>query len=384
MLADLIGTAYAAALEPEGWSRVLEGLADAVRADTTALIFADQITGKGWMVAARADPAAPLIYFDYFASRNPIRPKRNKALDLWRDPDKWRRTVLTDEHALAKPELMRSEYYGDFMRPYGMHSLLMAGLAVEGTRFASLSFMRPRRRDQFGSAEMALLARLQPHLIGAFELGLKFRHLRRMGDGAAEFLDRSPDAVFLVDGAGRVFHLNRAAEVLVAENRGLAIRAGILCAMAPRESGALRDAISAAGDREAELHSGSVLSLLRPGARALPVMISPMRSDRFAIFSPEPLVLVCASDPDSGAQIPADRLKQLFGLTRAEAKIAIELSMGHDAKTIAERQSLSIHTVRVHIARILAKTETSRQADLVRLLARVCNAWMDFPAPRQN
>jgi len=70
-------------------------------------------------------------------------------------------------------------------------------------------------------------------------------------------------------------------------------------------------------------------------------------------------------------------LRQLYGLTPAESKIAVELLSGTEPKRIAERHSLSIHTVRVHIARILAKTETSRQADLVRLLAHVCGMSFD-------
>ena len=102
------------------------------------------------------------------------------------------------------------------------------------------------------------------------------------------------------------------------------------------------------------------------------------------MFSGEPLVLVCATDPDCGVPVSADRLKKLYGLTPAEAKVMIELSLGHDAKAIAEKLSLNIHTVRVHVARIVAKTETSRQVDLIRLLARVCDVWIDFPEPRQN
>lgn len=276
---------------------------------------------------------------------------------------------------------MRSEYYGDFLRPYGMHSVLMAGLALEGTRFASLSLMRPATRDQFGSAEMALVAHLQPHLIRAFELGLRFRDLDRTNACITEFLDRSRHAVFLTDGAGRVCYVNRVAQTLVAANGGLAIRSGILCATQADENARLQRAIATAGVPEADHCSGAAWSLARPHGRALPLMVSPMRSERVAPYSSTPLVLVCTSDPDSVAPVPADRLRQLYGLTPAEARIAVELSLGYDPKRIAERLSLSIHTVRVHVARIFAKTETSRQADLVRLLERVCGVWTNFREP---
>jgi DNA-binding CsgD family transcriptional regulator len=69
-------------------------------------------------------------------------------------------------------------------------------------------------------------------------------------------------------------------------------------------------------------------------------------------------------------QLLADRLVALFGLTPTEAAIAVELSAGLSTDEIAPRLQIAVGTVRWHLKRILAKTGSSRQAELVALLLR--------------
>ena len=376
---ELVGSIYDAALEPRRWTNVLEEISAALGAQSAALHSQDQVTGKGWGITSNIDPAAPPLYFGYFATRNVIRRRRNECLELDGSSQAWRRRVIHDEHLLPKGELVHSEYYADFLKRFDLHSLLMMGLAIEERRFASLNFYRPARREQFGQSEIDLATKLQPHFIRSFELSLKLSDLQRIAGGFADFFDRSPNAVFLVDGAGHVHHLNRAAEALVAAGTGLKISSGVLVASGGRDSGKFRDAIADAAAAEARAATSFALS--RPDRRSLAVTVCNVRRDRLAGFAGDPLVMVCVSDPESGLPMPAERLQQLYGLTPAEAKVAIELSLGCEPKLIAERLSLTVNTVRFQIARIFAKTQTSRQAELVRLLGQVCGTCLDWSEP---
>ena len=87
-----------------------------------------------------------------------------------------------------------------------------------------------------------------------------------------------------------------------------------------------------------------------------------------------PQALVCITDPRVGVGLQQSQLACLFGLTQAEAVLAGELLAGFDLREIAERSGRSFNTVRTHLARLLAKTDTRRQSDLVRLLARLPQA----------
>ena len=81
------------------------------------------------------------------------------------------------------------------------------------------------------------------------------------------------------------------------------------------------------------------------------------------------MVLVSIIDPEAPSMVPVERLMDLFRLTQSEARVARELLGGHDVAEIARRTRSSVNTVRTHLARLMAKTETHRQSELVRVLA---------------
>jgi len=76
-------------------------------------------------------------------------------------------------------------------------------------------------------------------------------------------------------------------------------------------------------------------------------------------------------DPEDCPTVSYALLQQVFGLTRGEARLANQLLCGLSLQAIAERDGLSVATVRSHTKAVLAKTRTHRQAQLVGLLARL-------------
>ena len=64
-------------------------------------------------------------------------------------------------------------------------------------------------------------------------------------------------------------------------------------------------------------------------------------------------------------------LQKIFGLTPAEARLAVELASGKTPDEIADDIQVAVGTVRKQLASVFAKTDTHRQAELVALLARV-------------
>lgn len=68
--------------------------------------------------------------------------------------------------------------------------------------------------------------------------------------------------------------------------------------------------------------------------------------------------------------MPAEALAELYGLTLAESRVLEHIGQGETPQEAAERLGISLTTVKTHLQRIFAKTETTRQADLVRLVTR--------------
>src|SRR5690606_37813238 len=73
-----------------------------------------------------------------------------------------------------------------------------------------------------------------------------------------------------------------------------------------------------------------------------------------------------------------DNLGHRFGLTRAEAILALEICKGDGREAAAQRCGISVSTAHTHLNRIFSKTGTRRQAELVHLLLTShCRAQVD-------
>ena len=74
------------------------------------------------------------------------------------------------------------------------------------------------------------------------------------------------------------------------------------------------------------------------------------------------------TDPGLDNRPAAEALRDAFGLTPAEARLAIALAQGVRLADHAESVGISLNTVKTLLSRVFRKTETARQAELVRLL----------------
>ena len=114
--------------------------------------------------------------------------------------------------------------------------------------------------------------------------------------------------------------------------------------------------------------AGGALSVPRPPPRQpLALLIAPLPlHDRF--FGVRAAAVVFVSDPERDARAPVDVLRTLYGLTRAEARLAVVLAAGRTPQAAAAELGVSPHTVRSQLKSVLQKTDTRRQSDLMRLL----------------
>ena len=83
------------------------------------------------------------------------------------------------------------------------------------------------------------------------------------------------------------------------------------------------------------------------------------------------MALVMIIDPDDAPEPAAEVLQRVYRLTDTEAKVALCAMHGLDPKQMADELSISLTTVRTHLQHVYDKTDTHRQAALVRLLSAV-------------
>jgi DNA-binding CsgD family transcriptional regulator len=64
-------------------------------------------------------------------------------------------------------------------------------------------------------------------------------------------------------------------------------------------------------------------------------------------------------DPEEKKQTAAHLLRRAFGLTAAEANIALSISMGEDLRRAADVNRIAYETARVHLKAIFVKTQNA-------------------------
>ncbi len=190
-------------------------------------------------------------------------------------------------------------------------------------------------------------------------------------DGVADdVLHRLPHAVILVDERGRVVRMNQRASDIVAQGDGLQIQHDVLRGVRPTDTAALHRLIGEAvqsgpGNDSA---AGRGLRLERPSHRwPLTALVTPLRPQHSS-SNGHAVAAVFVSDPEHPPPIDGGMLRQWFGLTPAEARLAVVLAQGHSLAEALECLGVGVNTVRTQLKSIFGKTGTRRQAELVWLL----------------
>ena len=181
-------------------------------------------------------------------------------------------------------------------------------------------------------------------------------------------LDRAQFGVIITSHARPPAFVNAYARRVLEQRDGLTSVAGGLEVLRSSDTRLLRDAVDKACRRQLT----SCVTLMLPRATD---------SRAFAVHVPAPsqggasaqLATVFVCDPGYEPVIAEASLTRMYGLTRAEAALAALLLKGKTIDEVAEALFISIHTARTHLKRILLKTDTGRQAELLRLLL-ACSA----------
>jgi DNA-binding CsgD family transcriptional regulator len=177
----------------------------------------------------------------------------------------------------------------------------------------------------------------------------------------AHLVDRMQCGVIVTSVHAELLFLNTYAKQLVQDGRGLRIRADRLEAVTVRDTKMLRDAVEVCA--QADSLPCISFEVSRQGdITPLIVQVAPQPRTSTSV----PAATVIVTDPDLPVAVNEGSLRRLFGLTRAESALVSFLLQGKTVEQAAGALFVSIHTVRTHLKRILLKTATGRQSELLR------------------
>jgi DNA-binding CsgD family transcriptional regulator len=182
-------------------------------------------------------------------------------------------------------------------------------------------------------------------------------------------LNALTNAIVLVTQDLQVVFLNAAAERLVERCREVNVSGGKLRAANCADALELEQLTKKAtgGDGKGPL-GGAVMLRRWRGRQPLQIMAAPVPTESQTMAGIVPVAMLVIHDPGCGTSVPQDTIAALFGLTPSEARLLLALSEGQTLTQYANESHVTQNTARTHLKSIFAKTKTSKQSDLVRLM----------------
>lgn len=359
---ELIGLIYDSVSDESKWPIFLQEFARAANCERASLA----------LFGSSAAEHAVICWYGWSDEDVRLHTERYMAADPWAEPatrlEEGR--IATSDELCPPEEFEASAVYREFYKPrktrYGFGGIFLRS----GGRISAITAARSAERGPCGEREKDLLRSLIPHLRRAALLHGQLSGLRGQLAAFTGHLDRYPHAFLLIDVECRICYANTAARELAELNDGLTIASGQVRFRSSRDQAEFRAIVAnIAGNPNA---SPGRMQCHRPSHRApYRLLILPVPESRAIPFGPsQPAAAVIVIDPGAGQVINSDSLRAVFGLTSAEAKVAAKLAEGRSAEEIAAEARASVQTVRTHIRRVLSKTDTKRQGELIALILR--------------
>lgn len=352
LLTDL----YAGTVEPERMGRFLSRLCTMTGSNSALLLRQDLSTNVASIpYLVGLDEEETLRYEADFAGDN-----------VWFDiamPHLRTGTVHFDDDWLPKQEFKRTRYYGEYLRHLDVcHAVGMCG-ALERGHGAFLTFTRAERMGVYTEEQRALCRRLGPHWVNAYALLREHERMRAQ----ANWLEHLQHAVFLLDRQFRWTSGNRAAELLLSQARLWQAKAQTaLRAVHPATQALWRQA------REQTCNTASVQAPMFPvhdenGRLEAIATLRPFGAASGSEAHPDYVLSVAPLHSACSAPLAA-QLRSMFGLTLAEAELAVSLHTYGDLAHAAEAMGISASSARTRLQTVYDKTGVHRQSELFRLV----------------
>jgi DNA-binding CsgD family transcriptional regulator len=276
---------------------------------------------------------------------------------------------MTDWDCITPEAYRRDRFCQEVLQPFDIPFVCFATLERNTEAFVALAMIRSQHEGHITPEQRQTFATIAPHVRTAVRT-----HIALEGRGIAvltQAMDTLSIPVFVCDRTGKVVILTAAAEVLVRDGSALQLKTGKLHGPRPLDTEMLSNAIDAAVISHQKPGPPASRTVIIRGRNpdAAPVVLdvfalpSRFETSSFAALAPRALVVV-RGRRGAGA-LRAAILTATYGLTPAEAEIAMRLAEGRTAQAIATHRRVAVGTVRTQIKTIQAKLGVRRQVELI-------------------
>jgi len=281
--------------------------------------------------------------------------------------------LVQSDEILSLQNLKRTAFFDEVLRPQQVAHNAMVNLVSNDGLYGVFNLCRSERQGLLGEDGLRLLSQLYPRMRRSLILGSRINGYRALQHAQSQALDRLSAGIMLIDRGARVIFANTAARAMTGNDGPLRLRNTILTAVFPPDAEQLEALVAAATRGDSLVQT---MSLPHPhDGRLLTVQITSLRSRDLQRLADRGLrnaaAMVVIRDPAQPLDIPVGWIVDTYGLTPAEARVALCAASGATIPETAHRLNVSPNTVKTHLSRVFAKTGTSRQIELARLMESI-------------
>lgn len=351
LLIDLI---YSAMLGETSWKAFLDRMSESSPGSWSVLFAHDGAKGDGYIgLHAGCDDEGMLSAYDrHYSLVNPWAP-----YCMTKQPG---RGIIAHD-AFPQAELVKSEYYNDFLLPMGVRSSAGCTIDKDKDRILLVSTMTVEDDPDVIRPVADQFTRLAPHLKRAADFYRKGPRLRAVTELGGSLFEALHVGMMMVGEGGRVEVVSEAARALIAQSPIVRISpVGRVGLRSEAAQAVLADmlALTYSGPKTVSFSSDDLsLTLVHVG------------KDRLSYYfeGPTVMLLIERSKPVGDAFDAAD-FSAAYGLTKAETRAMTGILSGMSVDEMADAASLSRETIRSQTKSLYAKVGVRGEADLLRLV----------------
>ena len=361
VLNDLIASIYECVLHPEQWNDTLGRISAALcplNWESSFLIWESSNPPRARFVAANGLAAGVQeMYTAVYAGDNPW----SKRIAQFRIG-----SVIDTDEIMSREEFADSALSRDFLGPWGIGRLVAVLLDRKGGERLGLIIPGPADREIDGLKRG--LRVLAPHLQRALRISHRLATLELAADAAIVAANSAPFAIFSLD---------QDLSILAANQRTPAYeQAGIIKTIGNKLSFVDPYAHQKLVTLQRSLPpAGAAFQAIDAKGRDCPVLgarIEPNRAKAIGgTQAGAALIITLGSSPGETPVVEIDRVAQWYGLTPAEARLAVAITAGQSVQDYAAERAISTNAARFLLKGIFRKTNVSSQAQLVAMLAKL-------------
>jgi DNA-binding CsgD family transcriptional regulator len=362
-LSALIGVIYDAALDPELWIDVLEKAAKFVGGPAASIYSRDAVSrAASAAYQFGLEPRYVRLYLEEYARLDPTLPGYFFA--EVEEP-----THVSD--VMGYDEFLQTRFYKEWSRPQGIVDSLNVVLDRSTTTAAMFVVFRHERDGLVDEEACRRMRMIVPHIRRAVLISNIIRLKKAEAASFADALDGISAGMFLVDAQGRMVHANVSGHALLADGTLLHAVGQKLSAHDTSAEQSLHEVFRAAGSGDAAVGIKAIaLPLKAPDGTHYVANVLPLTSGTRRRAGLNYRAVAAMFVHKAEMQVPSpDVIAKSYKLTATELRVLLAIVAVGGVPEVAEALGTAETTIKTHLGRIFQKTGTSRQADLVKLVA---------------